>query len=74
MKAEPHYPIAAIHGSLTKDHYCRILNGQQIIQRKPVRNKPPTERQLAVREVFRRVQMEKHARSVRARGGIVVVS
>jgi len=37
MKATPIYPFTALHGSITKDHYCRILNGKLIVQRRPNR-------------------------------------
>jgi len=37
MLATPVKPIQAMHGSLTANYYCRMLNNHLIIQRKPNR-------------------------------------
>jgi len=37
MTATPICPIETMHGSLTPNFYCRMVNGQLIIQRKPNR-------------------------------------
>jgi len=49
MKATAMYPLSALHGSITPDHYCRMLNGKLIVQRKPRQTSP---RQQAMRQAF----------------------
>ena len=52
MKAKMITPIANIQGKIAKGYYARILNGQQIIQRCPVRTKPPTTAQRRAQRDF----------------------
>lgn len=52
MKAKAIYPIESLHGNISPDHYARVLNGQLIIQRRPKRDKPPTEAQVKARKEF----------------------
>lgn len=49
MKITCHYPIQSLQGTLTEGYYCRVLNGKNIIQRKPRRQ---SDRQRAMREQF----------------------
>lgn len=53
MKAEPIYPIHALHGRITKHYYCRQQNGRLIIQRCPNRSgHVPTAKEAANRQLF----------------------
>lgn len=52
MKAKMLTPIASVQGKIAKGYYARILNGQQIIQRCPVRTKPPTTAQRRAQRDF----------------------
>lgn len=52
MKANMIVPIASVQGKIAKGYYARVLNGKQIIQRCPVRHKPPTPAQLNIRKQF----------------------
>lgn len=55
MKAKLMLPIEFLRGKFagnTSDYYARMLNGKQIIQRCPTRNKPPTIAQLQARKRF----------------------
>ena len=52
MKAKMLTPIASVQGKIAKGYYARILNGQQIIQRCPVRTKPPTPAQRRAQRDF----------------------
>ena len=52
MKAKMLTPIANVQGKIAKGYYARILNGQQIIQRCPVRTKPPTPAQRRAQRDF----------------------
>lgn len=52
MKATFIAPIASLRGKITKGYYARVLNGQQIIQRCPVRRKAASSAQLAARKRF----------------------
>ncbi len=45
MIAELEYPIESLRGNLTKEHYARVQYGKVVIQRRPKRDKPPTEAQ-----------------------------
>ena len=45
MIAELNYPIETLRGNLTKDLYARVQYGKTVIQRRPKRDKPPTEAQ-----------------------------
>ncbi len=52
MKAKFADPIESVKGNLSPEYYARMLNGEQIIQRRPKRTKPPTEKQLRQRKWF----------------------
>lgn len=52
MKAKMMAPIESIHGTIIKGYYARVVCGKQVIQRCPVRNKKPTEKQQAARKWF----------------------
>ena len=52
MIAELNYPIETLRGNLTKEHYARVQYGKTVIQRRPKRDKPPTEAQKRAREAF----------------------
>ncbi len=52
MIAELEYPIKSLKGNIGHEFYTRTLNGKQVIQRRPKRDKPPTEAQIKVRKSF----------------------
>ena len=52
MKARMMAPIASVHGTIARGYYARVQYGKQVIQRCPVRKKPPTEKQLQARQWF----------------------
>lgn len=52
MKAKLMAPIASVSGKIAKGYYARVVCGKQVIQRCPVRTKPPTEKQIAARKWF----------------------
>lgn len=52
MKATPIDPIKYLQGNITPEHYARVLNGKLIIQRRPKRDKLPTEAQKKARKEF----------------------
>ena len=52
MIAELNEPIQTLRGNLTKEHYARMQYGKVVIQRRPKRDKPPTEAQKRAREAF----------------------
>ena len=52
MIAELEHPIESIRGNLTKEHYARVQYGKVVIQRRPKRDKPPTEAQKRTCETF----------------------
>ena len=52
MKANYILPIASVQGKIAHGYYARILNGKTIIQRCPVRTKPPTPAQRKARHDF----------------------
>ena len=60
MIAELEYPIKTIRRNLTKDLYARVQYGKIVIQRRPKRDKPPTEAQKKVREEFGKKYAGKH--------------
>ena len=60
MIAELEYPIESIRGNLTKEHYARVQYGKVVIQRRPKRDKPPTEAQKRAREAFAKKYAGKH--------------
>ena len=60
MIAELEYPIKTIRRNLTKDHYARVQYGKIVVQRRPKRDKPPTEAQKRAREAFAKKYAGKH--------------
>ena len=52
MKVRLMVPIEHATGKIAKGYYARILNGTQVIQACPRRNKPPTAAQIQARELF----------------------
>ena len=60
MIAELEYPIKSIRRNLTKDLYARVQYGKIVIQRRPKRDKPPTEAQKRAREAFAKKYAGKH--------------
>ena len=52
MKAELEHPIKTLQGNISPEYYTRVLNGKQIVQRRPKRDKPPTEAQIKARKTF----------------------
>ena len=53
-------PVKTISGNLTKDLYARVQYGKVVIQRRPKRDKPPTEAQKRAREAFAKKYAGKH--------------
>ena len=49
MKAKIIYPLEALQGGLSKDYYCRMVHGKQVIQHRP---RKQSERQKAMRKHF----------------------
>ena len=60
MFAEMNDPVKTISGNLTKDLYARVQYGKVVIQRRPKRDKPPTEAQKRAREAFPKKYAGKH--------------
>ena len=60
MLAEMNDPVKTISGNLTKDLYARVQYGKVVIQRRPKRDKPPTEAQKRAREAFAKKYAGKH--------------
>lgn len=60
MIAELEYPIESLRGNLTKEHYARMQYGKLVIQRRPKRDKPPTEAQIKARKAFAEKYAGKH--------------
>jgi hypothetical protein len=60
MITELNYPIESIRGNLTTEHYARVQYGKVVIQRRPKRDKPPTEAQKRAREAFAKKYAGKH--------------
>jgi hypothetical protein len=60
MIAELNYPIETLRGNLTKEHYARVQYGKTVIQRRPKRDKPPTEAQIKARKAFAEKYAGKH--------------
>lgn len=60
MFAEMNDPIKTISGNLTKDLYARVQYGKVVIQRRPKRDKPPTEAQKRARGAFAKKYAGKH--------------
>ena len=60
MIAELNYPIETLRGNFTKEHYARVQYGKTVIQRRPKRDKPPTEAQIKARKAFAKKYAGKH--------------
>ena len=60
MIAETNYPIKTLNGNLDKEYYARVQYGKIVVQRRPKRDKPPTEAQKRAREVFAKKYAGKH--------------
>ena len=60
MLAEMNDPVKTISGNLTKDLYARVQYGKVVIQRRPKRDKPPTEAQKRAREAFAKKYAGRH--------------
>ena len=60
MKATLQDPIQSLRGKLGKDYYARVQYGEVVIQRRPKRDKPPTEAQLKARKAFAEKYAGKH--------------
>ena len=60
MIAELVHPLESIRGNLTKHYYARVQYGKIVIQRRPKRDKPPTEAQKRAREAFAKKYAGKH--------------
>ena len=60
MIAELEHPLETLRGNLTKEHYARVQYGKTVIQRRPKRDKPPTEAQKRAREAFAKKYAGKH--------------
>ncbi len=74
MKARMMAPIASIHGKIAKGYYARVMYGKQIIQRCPIRNNPPTEKQLEARRIFVEKYKKTRRNTEEHRSGNEVVS
>ena len=60
MIAELNYPVKSLKGKLGKQYYARMQYGKVVIQRRPKRDKPPTEAQKRAREAFGKKYAGKH--------------
>ena len=60
MIAELNYPVKSLKGKLGKQYYARMQYGKVVIQRRPKRDKPPTEAQKRAREAFAKKYAGKH--------------
>lgn len=60
MIAELNYPVKSLKGKLGKQYYARVQYGKTVIQRRPKRDKPPTEAQKRAREAFAKNYAGKH--------------
>ena len=60
MIVELNYPIKSLKGKLGKQYYARVQYGKVVIQRRPKRDKPPTEAQKRAREAFAKKYAGKH--------------
>ena len=60
MIAELNYPVKSLKGKLGKQYYARVQYGKTVIQRRPKRDKPPTEAQKRAREAFAKKYAGKH--------------
>ena len=60
MIAELEHPIETLRGNLTKEHYARVQYDKEVIQRRPKRDRAPTEAQKRAREAFAKKYVGKH--------------
>ena len=60
MIVELNYPIKSLKGKLGKHYYARVQYGKTVVQRRPKRDKPPTEAQKRAREAFAQKYAGKH--------------
>ena len=60
MIAETNYPVQPRNGNLGKEYYARVQYGKIVVQRRPKRDKPPTEAQKRAREAFAKKYAGKH--------------
>ena len=60
MIAETNYPIKTLNGNLGKEYYARVQYGKIVVQRRPKRDKPPTEAQKRARDAFAKKYAGKH--------------
>ena len=60
MIAETNFPVKSLKGNLGKEYYARMQYGKVVIQRRPKRDKPPTEAQKRAREAFAKKYAGKH--------------
>ena len=61
MIAETNFPVKSLKGNLGKEYYARMQYGKVVIQRRPKRDKPPTEAQKRAREAFAKKYAGKHS-------------
>lgn len=74
MKAKMMAPIASVSGKIAKGYYARVIYGKQIIQRCPIRTKPPTEKQMEARRIFLEKYKKTRRNTEEKRSGNEVVS
>ena len=67
-------PIASIRGKIANGYYARVMYGKQVIQRCPIRTKPPTDKQLEARRIFVEKYKKKRKNTEEHRSGNEVVS
>ena len=60
MKVELEYPIQSLKGNIGPEYYTRVVNGKQIIQRRPKRTKPASPAQKRARKEFAEKYAGKH--------------
>ena len=60
MIVELNYPIKSLKGKLGKQYYARVQYGKTVVQRRPKRDKPPTDAQKRAREAFAKKYAGKH--------------
>ena len=60
MIAELNYPVKSLKGKLGKQYYARVQYGKIVVQRRPKRDKLPTEAQKRAREAFAKKYAGKH--------------
>ena len=60
MIAELNYHVKSLKGKLGKQYYARVQYGKTVVQRRPKRDKLPTEAQKRAREAFAKKYAGKH--------------